>query len=140
MSLGPRRSLATHRESPASSLLSNSLDRRGGISGAGGPNARLDTLGPFPLNLNDTPISAGAVKQKPWSELNARGKVARGTARTTNLAVILIGGAFTCILAYALATELFARNSPTHLYEDACRKLENSPEVRASCCSRSSPA
>lgn len=44
--------------------------------------------------------------------------------------MILLGGALTCVLAYALATELFAKNSPTRLYDDACTKLSSSPQVR----------
>ncbi|KAG8984850.1 hypothetical protein FRB90_005081 [Tulasnella sp. 427] len=130
-----RRHLATHRETPASSLLSqfpssypgdtspgsSSRNARGGFAGGS------DTLGPFPLGIRNPNDAKG--KQKAWKELSTSGKVARGTARTTNLTVILIGGAFTCVLAYALATELFAKNSPTRLYDDACQKLNASPEV-----------
>ena len=125
----PRRFLATHRETPASSLLSSSLDRAASREGLS-HNARLDSLGPFPLGIGPNP--AYQTKQKPWKQLSTKGKVARTTARTTNLTVILFGGAFTCVLAYALATELFAKNSPTKLYEDACQKITASPEVRHS--------
>lgn len=123
-----RRHFATHRETPASSLLSHSPGPYS--NSAGGTSSRVDTLGPFPLGIR--PNVADQPKQKAWSQLSTSGKVARGTARTTNLGVILIGGVFTCVLAYALATELFARNSPTKLYEDARQKLIASPEVRRS--------
>ncbi|KAG8926541.1 hypothetical protein FRC00_002823 [Tulasnella sp. 408] len=130
-----RRHLATHRESPASSLLSQFPNS---YAGGGSPSSSTsntrsgfaggaDTLGPFPLGIRNPNEAKG--KQKSWRELSTSGKVARGTARTTNLTVILIGGAFTCVLAYALATELFAKNSPTRLYDDACQKLNASPEV-----------
>ncbi|KAG8913936.1 hypothetical protein FRC01_004303, partial [Tulasnella sp. 417] len=128
-----RRHLATHRESPASSLLSQFPNSYGGASPSSSTNTRsgfaggADTLGPFPLGIRNPNDAKG--KQKAWRELSTSGKVARGTARTTNLTVILIGGAFTCVLAYALATELFAKNSPTRLYDDACQKLNASPEV-----------
>ncbi|KAG8900127.1 hypothetical protein FRB99_006223 [Tulasnella sp. 403] len=112
-----RRNFATHRESPASSFLSNPAHRQN----------KHDTLGPFTLGTRPNP--ANQPKQKPWSELSTTGKVARGTARTTNLTVIVIGGVFTCVLAYALATELFAKNSPTRLYDDACQKIAASPDV-----------
>ncbi|KAG8953321.1 hypothetical protein FRC04_002731 [Tulasnella sp. 424] len=129
-----RRHLATHRETPASSLLSQFPNSYGGSpSSSSGRNAKggfagsADTLGPFPLGIRNPNDAKG--KQKAWRELSTSGKVARGTARTTNLTVILIGGAFTCVLAYALATELFAKNSPTRLYDDACQKLNASPEI-----------
>ncbi|KAG9015190.1 hypothetical protein FRB94_004309 [Tulasnella sp. JGI-2019a] len=127
--LGSRRSLATHRETPASSLLSQTLDRASNRAGAGNSNSGqvADTVGPF--NLPIRPNSASQTKQKPWAELSTSGKVARGTARTSNFTVILLGGALTCVLAYALATELFAKNSPTRLYDDACQKILNSPQV-----------
>lgn len=54
----------------------------------------------------------------------------RSTARTTNLTVIVIGAGLTAMLAYALASELFARNSPTVLYGEACSKIKESDEVR----------
>ncbi|KAG8885642.1 hypothetical protein FRB97_000085 [Tulasnella sp. 331] len=128
--LGTRRGLATHRETPASSLLSQTLDRASNRAGSGSTSSNGqvgDTVGPF--NLPIRPNSATQTKQKPWAELSTSGKVARGTARTTNLTVILLGGALTCVLAYALATELFAKNSPTRLYDDACQKVLNSPQV-----------
>ncbi|KIJ45575.1 hypothetical protein M422DRAFT_166548, partial [Sphaerobolus stellatus SS14] len=55
----------------------------------------------------------------------------RATARTTNFTVIIVGAGLSALLAYALATELFARNSPTVLYNDACEKIKASPAVHA---------
>ena len=54
----------------------------------------------------------------------------RTTARTTNFSVILIGAGLSAVLVYALASELFAKNSPTVLYGDACERIKTSPLVR----------
>ncbi|KAI0274786.1 TIM21-domain-containing protein [Gloeopeniophorella convolvens] len=53
----------------------------------------------------------------------------RATARTTNLTVILFGAGLTAVLAYALTSELFSRNSPTVLYNEACERIKASPRV-----------
>jgi mitochondrial import inner membrane translocase subunit TIM21 len=45
------------------------------------------------------------------------------------LTVILFGAGLSAILVYALATELFAKNSPTVLYGDACDKIRESSSV-----------
>jgi len=63
----------------------------------------------------------------PWAE--ALTAVLRTTARASNLTVILFGATLSVVLAYALATELFARNSPTVLYSDACDRIRDSPAV-----------
>jgi len=57
--------------------------------------------------------------------------VLRTTARASNVTVILFGATLSVVLAYALATELFARNSPTVLYGDACDRIRESPTVKA---------
>ncbi len=54
----------------------------------------------------------------------------RATARTTNLTVILFGAGLTTVLIYALTSELFSRNSPTVLYNEACERIKSSPRVR----------
>lgn len=59
--------------------------------------------------------------------------VLRTTARASNLTVILFGATLSVVLSYALATELFARNSPTVLYGDACDRIRDSSAV----CSKS---
>jgi TIM21 len=53
----------------------------------------------------------------------------RATARTTNLTVILLGAGLTTVLVYALTSELFSRNSPTVLYNEACEHITSSPRV-----------
>ena len=56
-------------------------------------------------------------------------EVARTTARTTNLAVILVGAGLSAVLIYALTSELFSKNSATVLYGQACEKVKASPAV-----------
>lgn len=55
--------------------------------------------------------------------------VARATVNSTRLLVIGFGAALTGVITYALASELFARNSPTVIYQQACKIIENSPKV-----------
>lgn len=62
--------------------------------------------------------------------LMKHGTVLRTTARASNLTVILIGATLSVVLTYALATELFAKNSPTVLYGDACDRIKGSEAVR----------
>lgn len=61
-----------------------------------------------------------------------RKTVARTTAQTGNLTVILIGGGLFVILAIALTTELFAKNSPSVLYSQAVDMIRSSDAVRFS--------
>ena len=53
----------------------------------------------------------------------------RATARTTNLTVILFGAGLTTVLIYALTSELFSKNSPTVLCNEACERIKRSPRV-----------
>ena len=55
--------------------------------------------------------------------------VARTTAQTGNLTVILVGGGLFIILAFALSTELFAENSPGVLYSEAVDMIRSSDAV-----------
>lgn len=55
--------------------------------------------------------------------------VFRTAARGSNLTVILLGAGLSVVLTYALATELFAKNSPTVLYGDACDRIKSSEDV-----------
>ena len=50
----------------------------------------------------------------------------RTTQQTGNLTVILIGGTLFVILAFALTTELFAKNSPSVLYSAAVDMIQTS--------------
>jgi len=123
------RHYATHRDTPTyaqpgsskSSLLSQALDQK--QRGA----RREDTVGPFQLGLSQPSFNKGTAKK--WSELSPKGKAARATARTTNLTVILFGAGLTTVLIYALTSELFSKNSPTVLYNEACERVKSSPRV-----------
>lgn len=118
------RSYATHHGSVTapSSLLSQALDQKKKSS------ARQDSVGPFQLGLDPSAQTNGG-NMKKWSELNAAGKVARTTARTSNLVVILVGAGLSAVLVYALTSELFSSNSSTVLYGQACEKLSSSPKL-----------
>lgn len=146
------RHYATHRDTPtyaqpgssASSLLSQALDQKQRS------NRREDTVGPFQLGISQPSSNEGTTKK--WSELSPKGKglsltlpddrllrdfptyltailAMRATARTTNLTVILFGAGLTTVLIYALTSELFSRNSPTVLYNEACERIKSSPRV-----------
>lgn len=142
------RHYATHRDAPtypqpgvgSSSLLSQALDQKQkGFR-------REDSVGPFQLGLSQPSYDHGTAKK--WSELSPKGKgqsfsaiivvtnissnrisAMRATARTTNLTVILLGAGLTAVLVYALTSELFSRNSPTVLYNEACQRIKSSPRV-----------
>lgn len=139
--------------STASSLLSHKLNRLGTSSNADG-----DSVGPFQLGM----IPPSTKKTKKWDELSRGGKgafailccvcqisiradlgfsfhllpftVARTALRTSNLMVIFLGAGFSGLLVYALASELFAKNSPTVLYNDACERIKASPLVCFASC------
>lgn len=117
------RRYATHKDPVIpSSLLSQALDQRHRAA------RRDDNVGPFQLGIvPPTPEEVGNVKK--WSQLSAGGKVARATARATSLTVILFGAGLSAVLIYALTSELFSRNSPTVLYNEACEMIKSSPRV-----------
>lgn len=85
------------------------------------------SVGPFMLGGVQ---SYGGEKVKGWKELTPTGKLARSTARTSNLLVILIGASLSALLVYALATELYAESSPTVLYGNACEMIQKSEELK----------
>ena len=66
---------------------------------------------------------------KPWSQLKTGQKVARATVQSSRTVLILGGGALTFVLVYALTSELFAKNSPTVIYADACKRVQKSTEI-----------
>ncbi|THH18103.1 hypothetical protein EW146_g2830 [Bondarzewia mesenterica] len=142
------RTYATHRDHDPSSLLSRALDQKQRAAG------KRDSVGPFQLGLAQPRF--GEEKVKKWSELSTGGKgafdfsvscyedmsedidltdflwwrtVLRSTARTTNFTVILFGAGLTAVLVYALTSELFSRNSPTVLYNEACERIKASPRI-----------
>lgn len=51
------------------------------------------------------------------------------TERSVGLQVVLFGGALFVVLAYTLSTELFSRNSPTVLLNEAIDMVEDSEVV-----------
>ncbi|KIY67593.1 hypothetical protein CYLTODRAFT_352855 [Cylindrobasidium torrendii FP15055 ss-10] len=110
------RTYATHRDN-----LSESLDTQ--RPGGRGSNP---SVGPFALGGTS---AFRAEKVQDWSDLSVGGKVKRATARTSNLAVILFGAGLSAVLAYVLTTELYSRNSPTVLHEEACERIRKSPKV-----------
>ena len=127
-----------HHSTP-SSLLTSALDQKQRASG------REDSVGPFQLGISQAALRRGE-KAKKWSELTVGGKrkscltervlilwlmviVIRTTQRTTNLTVILLGAGLSIVLVYALTSELFSKNSPTVLYNDACERIKTSPKV-----------
>jgi import inner membrane translocase subunit TIM21 len=132
------RKYATRRNiNPGPSLLSQSLDQ----------NSKQDK-GPFQLGLGlGQPAVQSGEKIPKWSELSTAGKgkqtrfappsdplkpspVKRTTARTTNLTVILVGAGLSAVLIYCLTSELFSKNSPSVLYDDACERIKASSKVR----------
>ncbi|WFD31730.1 hypothetical protein MSPP1_002769 [Malassezia sp. CBS 17886] len=68
---------------------------------------------------------------KPWKDLGARQRAARATVNTSRFFFIGAGALLTAAIVYALSTELFAPNSPTVIYEQACKILENSAKIHA---------
>ncbi|KZS96131.1 hypothetical protein SISNIDRAFT_483526 [Sistotremastrum niveocremeum HHB9708] len=114
------RAFATHRDIPATSpILSQHFEGRSNTGGG--------SVGPFQLGISQDSRQENV---KKWRDLSPGGKVLRTTARTTNLGVILLGAGLSAVLVYALATELFAKNSPTVLYGQACERIKASAEVQ----------
>ncbi|KAJ7293226.1 TIM21-domain-containing protein [Mycena rebaudengoi] len=112
------RSYATHKNlNSTSSLLSDQ-------------NPKQDK-GPFQLGLGlgQSAVQTGGKAPPKWSELSTAGKVKRTTARTTNLTVILLGAGLSAVLIYCLTSELFSKNSPSVLYDDACERIKASSRL-----------
>lgn len=76
-----------------------------------------------------TLIDRATGQGKPWSQLKTGQKVARATVQSSRTLLILGGGALTFVLIYALTSELFAKNSPTVIYANACKRVQKSPEI-----------
>lgn len=66
---------------------------------------------------------------KSWSELKAGQKVARGTQKTYQFSLVVGGAVLVTLIVVALGSELYAPNSPTVIFKDACRRIEDSEEV-----------
>ncbi|CAE6433530.1 unnamed protein product [Rhizoctonia solani] len=135
-----RRCMATPHESPSfpstrarstqsgtSSLLSQVEAEIAAKRGQGSATAGGTNVGPFQLGIS--PEAMKGPKVKPWKELSTGGKAMRVTARASNLTVILLGAGLSAVLVYALATELFAKNSPTVIYGESCDRIRSSHEL-----------
>lgn len=81
------------------------------------------------FNSQPTLIDRATGQGKPWSQLKTGQKVARATVQSSRTMLILGGGALTFVLVYALTSELFAKNSPTVIYADACKRVQNCAEI-----------
>lgn len=68
---------------------------------------------------------------KKWGDLSGGQKAARVTVNTSRLFVITFGATLTFVIGYALFSELFAQNSPTVIYNEACKLIEKSDKVHA---------
>ncbi|PWZ00635.1 hypothetical protein BCV70DRAFT_199903 [Testicularia cyperi] len=66
---------------------------------------------------------------KKWKELKGGQKVARVTVQSSRSMLIFGGAALTFVLVYALTTELFAKNSPTVVFSDACKRVQHSSGI-----------
>ncbi|CAE6459899.1 unnamed protein product [Rhizoctonia solani] len=133
-----RKCMATHHDSPSfpstrarqtgtSSLLSQVEAEIAAKRGQGSTTADNANVGPFQLGIS--PEAMRGPKIKPWKELSTGGKAMRVTARASNLTVILLGAGLSAVLVYALATELFAKNSPTVIYGESCDRIRSSHEL-----------
>ncbi|KAH7883842.1 TIM21-domain-containing protein [Phlebopus sp. FC_14] len=118
------RGYATHRDAAPSSLLTSALEQKQRTSSLN----REDSIGPFQLGISQASLQR-AEQVKKWSELTTGGKVVRTTQRATNLTVILLGAGLSAVLLYALTSELFSKNSPTVIYNDACERIKVSNRV-----------
>ena len=81
------------------------------------------------ISSGPTIVDRATGQGKPWSQLKTGQKVARATVQSSRTMLILGGGALTFVLVYALSSELFAKNSPTVIYADACKRVQNSAEI-----------
>ncbi|RSH94657.1 hypothetical protein EHS25_004462 [Saitozyma podzolica] len=87
-----------------------------------------ESVGPFPLGVGP---SGRRKAWRRWRELGLGGKLVRTTQQTGNLTVILLGGGLFVILAFALTTELFAKNSPSVLYSQAVDMIRASDALNS---------
>ncbi|EPQ28909.1 uncharacterized protein PFL1_03710 [Pseudozyma flocculosa PF-1] len=94
--------------------------------------------GAMPLGMAGLSVGAGSQgglidrwtgSGKRWKDLKGGQKVARATVQSSRTVLIFGGAALTFVLVYALSTELFAKNSPTVVFGDACKRVQTSPEI-----------
>ncbi|CDS01162.1 uncharacterized protein SPSC_02879 [Sporisorium scitamineum] len=106
------------------------LDAASGSRGGGIPLGMAGlTAGGGGFSSQPTLVDRAIGQGKPWSQLKTGQKVARATVQSSRTMLIFGGGALTFVLIYALTSELFAKNSPTVIYSDACKRVQNSAEI-----------
>lgn len=86
-------------------------------------------LGDYPLPRRRGLVAKATGEGQSWQELRSGQKVARTAFKGSQVGLVLFGSAFTLVISYALLSELFAPNSPTVIYKDACRRVEDNKEV-----------
>lgn len=64
-----------------------------------------------------------------WSQLNPAQKVFRTGYKTGQVGLVIGGALLTGTVLWALLSEMFAPNSPSVIYKDACKRIEQCPEV-----------
>lgn len=106
------------------------LDAASGSRGGGIPLGMAGlSVGGGGFDSKPTLIDRATGQGKPWSKLKTGQKVARATVQSSRTMLIFGGGALTFVLVYALMSELFAKNSPTVIYADACKRVQNSSGI-----------
>lgn len=106
------------------------LDAASGSRGGGIPLGMAGlSVGGGGFGSEPTLIDRATGQGKPWSQLKTGQKVARATVQSSRTMLILGGGALTFVLVYALTSELFAKNSPTVIYADVCKRVQTSAEI-----------
>ncbi|BEI89961.1 uncharacterized protein CcaverHIS019_0300310 [Cutaneotrichosporon cavernicola] len=108
------------RESTAEMLdrLTAEARRRGAAE-----SATRDYAGPFPLGAGT------AARNKTWTawrDLGIAGKAGRMFRQSGNLFIVVAGAGLFVVLAIALSTELFAKNSPSVLYAECIDMIRDS--------------
>ncbi|PWN19791.1 hypothetical protein BCV69DRAFT_250334 [Microstroma glucosiphilum] len=86
-------------------------------------------LGDYPLPRRRGLVAKATGEGQSWQELKTGQKVARTAFKGSQVGLVLFGSAFTLVISYALLSELFAPNSPTVIYKDACRRVEDNKEI-----------
>ena len=93
-------------------------------------SSRGSTAGPFGSGTINVGSNVGMKPEKKWNELSVGGKAIRAGRQSSRFTLILIGASVTSLLTYAIVTELFSPNSPTSIYNDACKLISNNDDIR----------
>ncbi|GMK58011.1 hypothetical protein CspeluHIS016_0500430 [Cutaneotrichosporon spelunceum] len=86
-------------------------------------DATRDYAGPFPLGPS---ASARTKTWTAWRNLGIGGKIGRIFHQSGNLFIVIAGASLFVVLAIALSTELFAKNSPSVLYSECIDMIRGS--------------